>query len=337
LRKAGAARGLQPVGWQGIELRLPEGWNLVKEEGARQKGSMGFASASSTLELKWEEIKRKKVASVEAIAENFIKGLRKSVKDLKVLGKNPVKVFGHNGVSFHFESEQEGYGFTWYCDEHEKMFIGIFVFRPAELEAPKLVFRRLLESIRCHSPEGWERWSILGFSFRAPSTMRLARAPLEKALMGRNSLMLHAEEQHPFLVERTEVYLDYWSAADVIFEKTYRDPKKWFKEFYEEGLRKRYRGRMEKGRFQASKVGGHKAEVLKTTFRSGRVEQSVTENRTHIWYCPETNRVYALTLTRGQRKNRLYLGLFKRFLSARRSEASSKRVLDGILASFSCH
>lgn len=337
VKKAVAALGLRSIGWQGVEFQLPEDWNFVEESGGRRNGSMGFVSTYATFELKWEEIKKKGDLSVESVADNLVKKLDKSIKNLKALKKGSTKVFGHNAVYLHLETDLKGYGITWYCEDLEKMFIGLFIFKPAELEKAKLIFNHLLGSIKCHSVDGWERWSVLGFSFKTPSNFKVARVPLEKALLGRNSLFLHAEEQHPFSVERTEVYFDYWSAANVIFEEVYSDPKRWFKEHFEEQFRKRYRGKMRKGRFQKSTIKGHTAKVLKSTVKRGSLEQTVTRNNTYMWYCPNTNRIYALTLSKIQRKQQILLRLFKRFVSAKKQGASSARIFDEILGSVSCH
>lgn len=317
--------GFKPLGWQGFELQVPEDWSFIVESGSQRQGFVRLASISSSFELKWGKMEKKKEFSIESVTDKLIEKLQKSDKNLKLLSKGSSKVFGHNALYFHFESEYKGYGTAWYCDKGEKVFLGLFTFKP-EYKQARLTFNRCLSSLKCHTLDEWNTWALFGFSFKTPSKFELMD---RKFLVGHATLALSKEELHPFCAEKTEAFFQYWSPANVKFEETYNDLEKWFEEFYEKEFKKRYKGKMEKEGFQSLKINGHPAKTLTSTTKRGLVSQTVSKNSTHMWYCPETNRIYALTLSKGLRKTRI--------IPSKKYEAIPAETFDKILASLSCH
>jgi hypothetical protein len=315
----------KPFGWQGIGLEVPEDWIFSVESGGQQQGFVRLVSNSSSFELKWEKMEKKKKFSIESVMDNLIKKLQKADKNLKLLNKSSSKVFGHKAFYFHFESKYKGYGSAWYCEKGEKVFLGLFSFKP-ECKEARLTFNRCLTSLKCHVKNEWNTWALLGFSFRVPSKFELKE---RKFLVGHTTLVLSKEESHPFCTEKREALFQYWSPANVKFEGTYNDPKKWFEEFYEKELKKRYEGKIEKGKYKSLKINGHPAKTLRSTMKMGLVGQAISKNSTHMWYCPETNRIYALTLSKGLRK--------MRFIPSKKYEAIPVETFNKILASVSCH
>jgi len=325
MRKLKKIPGFKPLGWQGFELQTPEDWNFSVESGGQRQGFVRLASFSSSFELKWEKMEKKRKFSIESVVDNLIKKLQKSDKNLKLLKKGSSEVFGHNALYFHFESEFEGYGTAWYCDKGERVFLGLFSFKP-EYKQARLTFTRCLGSLKCHTLDDWNTWSLFGFSFRTPSKFGLME---RKFLVGHTTLSFYKEEPHPFCIEKTEAFFQYWSPANVKFEETYNDVKKWFEKFYEKELKKRYKVKMKKERFRSLKINGHPAKTLPFTTKRGLVSQNISRNSTHMWYCPETNRIYALTLSKGLRKTRI--------IPSKKYEAMPVETFDKILTSVSCH
>jgi len=325
MKKAEKILGFKSIGWQGLELQVPEDWIFSVESGGQRQGFFRLASSSSSFELKWEKMEKKKKFSLETVVDKLIKKLRKTDKKLKLLKKGSEEVFGHNALYFHFESEYKGYGTAWYCDKGEKVFLGLFAFKP-ECKEARLTFKRCLDSIKCHALDDWNTWALFGFSFKTPSKLELME---RKFLVGHTTLVLFKEEAHPFCTEKKEVFFQYWSPANVKFEETYKDLEKWFEEFYEKEFKKRYSGKMKKERFRSVKINGHQAKTLTATIKRGLVSQNIIKNSTHMWYCPETNRIYALTLSKGLRKTRI--------IPSKKYEAVPTEIFDKILASVSCH
>jgi len=326
MKKAEEVLGFKSIGWQGLELQVPEDWNFSVESGSQQQGFMRLASSLSSFELKWEKMGKKKKFSLESVVDKLIEKLQKTDKKVKLLKKGSEEVFGHHALYFHFESEYKGYGVAWYCDKGEKVLLGLFTFKPVEHEKSRLIFERCLDSLKCHTQDDWNTWTLFGFSFKAPSKFDLKE---RKFLVGHTTMVLYKEEPHPFCVEKIEVVFQYWSPANVKFEDTYNDPKKWFEQFYEKELKKRYKGKIEKGRFQGFVIEDHAAKNLASTIRRGLWNQTIIKNNTYLWYCPNTNRIYALTLSKGLSKVRI--------LPSKKYEALPTKTFNKILASISCH
>jgi hypothetical protein len=325
MKKVEEAIGSKSIGWQGLELQVPEDWNFSVESGRQRQGFVRLSSSSSSFELKWEKMEKKKEFSLESVVDKFIEKLRKTDKKVKLLKKGSEEVFGHNALYFHFESEYKGYGTVWYCEEEEKVFLGLFSFKPEYKEA-RLTFKRCLDSIKCHTLDDWSTWALFRFSFKTPSKFELIK---RRFLVGHTTLALCEEKAHPFCTERSEVFFQYWSPANVKFEETYNDMEKWFENFYESELKKRYNVKVKDERLRNTKINGHRAKILKTIIKGGLIGRNIIRNGTYMWYCPETNRVYALTLSKGVHKTL--------FVPSKKYEAVPTRMFGKILTSFSCH
>lgn len=316
----------KPIGWQGIKFQVPEDWNFVVESGEKETGYAGFDSSYSKFELKWEKIKKKKAFSIDAIIDNLIKKMKKSNEIFELVSRRNAKVFGHNAIYFQFKTAVKGYGITWYCDDEEKVFVGLFSFNPSEHEKAKAIFDGLVDSVKCHSRGKQDQWTVFGFSLKVPPDFELKE---RKFLVGFLTLSFHAEKRHPFCTEKYDLIFQYWSPATLKFKDFYDDPKTWFKEVYEKTLERRCRGKLKKGKFQSFKIMGHAAKILTSAVKRGFISQVITKNKTYIWYCPETNRMYAVTLSKALSK--------QRFLPTKKYEAEPNEMFNKIVASISCH
>ncbi len=317
---------LKPIGWQGIRLRVPTDWNFIVEAGGKEAGYVGFNSSYSKFELKWEKMKKKKAFSIDAIIDNLIKKMRKANKVFELLGRRNAKVFGHNAVYFQFKTALKGYGIAWYCDDAEKVFVGFFSFKPSEREKAKVIFDGVVRSVRCHSRGKRDQWAVFGFSLKVPSDFELKK---RKFLVGFLTLSFYTEKRHPFCTEKYDLIFQYWSPATLKFKDFYDDPKRWFKEVYEKTLKERCKGKLKKGRFRSFKIMGHAAKTLTSTVKRGLASQVITKNKTCMWYCHETNRIYAVTLSKVLSKPRV--------LPTKKYEDEPKEMFNKILASISCH
>jgi len=317
---------LKLIGWQGIKLRVPEDWSFVVEAGEKEAGYTGFNSSYSKFEFKWEKMKKKKVFSIDAIIDNLIKKMKKSNELFEVLSRRDAKVFGHNAIYFQFKTAVKGYGIAWYCDDEEKVFVGLFNFKPSEHKKAKAVFDALVDSVRCHGRGKRDQWAVFGFSLKVPADFGLKE---RKFLVGFVALSFYAEKRHPFCTEKYDLVFQYWSPATLKFRDSYDDPEKWFEEVYEKTLKKRFKGKLKKERFRGFRIMGHAAKTLTSTVKRGFTSQVIMKNKTCIWYCPKTNRIYAVTLSKALSK--------LRFLPTKKYEAEPEEMFNKILASISCH
>jgi len=328
MKKGAELPGLKPIGWQGIELYVPVDWNFVVESGGRDAGLMGFTSPSSKFELKWEKMKKKKGFSIEMVAENFVSKLQKADKEFKILNEGGMKVFNHKVIYFRYQTGHEGYGITWYCDQEDKVFIGLFAFKPDEHEKSKRILENLLSSLKCHPSNNWNVWALFDFSFKTPLDFKVES---RKFLLGFVTLVLSKIEPHPLCSEKTEVVFHYWSPADVKFKGEYKDLERWFKQHYVRDYKKRFKGKMRIGEFQDLRINGHKAKTFTSTTKQGPLlSQILGKNNTYLWHCPKSNRIYALTLSKSVNKE-------IKFISKKKYETFPSEVFGEILGSVRCH
>ena len=320
--------GLKPFGWQGIELQVPVDWNFVVESGGRDAGLMGFTSPSSKFELKWEKPKKKGGFSIDTAAENFVKKLQKADKKFKILNEGSMKVFNHKAIYFYYQTGHEGYGIMWYCDQEEKIFVGLFAFKPDGHEKAKIILENLLSSLKCHPSNNWNNWALFDFSFKTPSDFKVED---RKFLLGFVNLVLSKIESHPLCSEKTEVVFQYWSPANVKFKGEYKDLKRWFEQHYARDFKKRYKGKMRIGEFQDLRINGHKAKTFTSTTKQGLVlSQILGKINAYLWYCSKSNRIYALTLSKSVSKE-------VKFVSRKQYETFPSEVFGEILSSVKCH
>jgi len=320
----------QLIGWQGLEIQMPEDWRLTFDIGDSLKGFIRFASQSSNLEIKWETLKKRADFSIDAVSKNLINKIEKSVKkkNFKLLKRQSASVSDHKGVYFHYRTEQECYGLTWYCDKAEKLFILLHVFKPKEYRETKPIFEYIVNSLKCHSLDEQALWSIHNFSLKTPSSFRLGK---RKILLGHINLSLLAEKPRPFRVEKAEIFFQCWSLANVKFEDAYNDPEKWFKKYYEKEFRKKFGKKMKTDEFQSTTIREHAAKTFTCTIKSFGLITSHTVTNIHntIWYCPESNRMYMLTFSIAMNK--------LRFTAMKKTELLPPEKINDIINSVSCH
>jgi len=328
MKKGAKLPGLKLIGWQGIELQVPVDWDFVVESGGRDEGLMGFTSPSSKFELKWEKPKKKKVFSIDTVAENFVNKLQKVDKEFKILNEGDTKIFNHKAIYFHYQTGHEGYGMTWYCDQEEKFFVSLFAFKPDEHEKSKIILENLLSSIKCHPSNNWNTWALFDFSFKTPLDLKVEN---RKFMLGFITLVLSKIEAHPLCSEKTEVVLQYWSPANVKFKGEYKDLERWFEKHYSRDFKKRYKGKMRIGEFQDLRINGHKAKTFTSTTKQGLLlSQILGKNNTYLWYCSKFNRIYVLSLSKSVSKE-------IKFVSKKKYETFPSEVFEEILNSIRCH
>ncbi len=328
MKKGAKLSGLKPIGWQGVELQVPVDWNLVVESGGRDEGFMGFTSPSSKFELKWGKAKKKKAFSINTVVEKFVKKLQKADKKFKILNEGDTKVFDHKALYFHYQMGHEGYGITWNCDQEEKVFIGLFTFKPDEHKKSKTILENLLSSLKCHPSNNWNTWALFNFSFKTPSDFKVEN---RKFLLGFVTLVLSKIEYHALCSEKTEVVFQYWSPANVKFKGEYKDLESWFEQHYARDFKKRYKGKMHIGEFQNLRINRHKAKTFTSTTKKGPLlSQILGKNNTYLWYCSRSNRIYALTLSKAVSKE-------IKFVSKKKYEIFPSKLFEEILGSVRCH
>jgi len=239
-------------------------------------------------------------------------------------GKGTTSIHKHQAYFVHFKTDIEGYAFFWYCNESSRLLVGQFTYSRTDRQA-KSVMKKILKSLRCHGLDQ-NVWALLGFFFKTPKSFKLMN---RKMIVGRTSLSLMEEEkQSKFTDQKTAIFFEYFSMANVRFEATYMKPKKWIDEYYLGELKKRYRGlQLEASR--SRRVSGHRAAVKKGSASSGLTLRKKALFIVASWHCPDMNRMYSVTVS----KQIVRPIFFQRKID----EEDLKKLFKDFFLSISCH
>ncbi len=315
-----------PIGWQGLQFDLPGNWNFIAESGTPKEGLIRVTSPHANVEIKWGKVTNPKKFSPESVKTKLFEKLKKSDRKLTVTTRKTDKLLGHDCIYFDLKSDYKGSGVIWFCDHVKKMFIALLTAAPEHFKQSVLDFEGLIHSLRCHVDEAWTRWGVFGFSFKAPSKFELLE---RRFYVGHGTISLSTLEAHLLRKEETQALLQYWGAANVSFENAHSNMKEWFEDFYQNEFRKQYGRKITMGRFRRTKINGHDATIVKGVFKKGRLNTRTNHCGICMWFCPITNRVYALTLSK--------TGYQKYHIPTRRTVQFPSPVFDRMVSSVCCH
>ena len=173
---------LRPFAWRGIELKVPEKWELNAYDGDASAGHVMLDDGMEIrLQIRWH-ILRKSVGDLNATLEQYQRKLvRASKQDLQfeVLGREflPKRVYKElEALSYSWKGQHAVFGMAARCaDCNRALFVEVFF--PADQEDRSLA-RRVLASLTDHRPDDQTAWSIYGFEFKTPRPYTLVQPVL---------------------------------------------------------------------------------------------------------------------------------------------------------------
>jgi len=311
-------------GWNGLSFEIPEEMHLVSEGGSATAGYMRLEAKDHFFEIRWEEVQPKKAKPLAEVVDAFIKKMEKDSKKKKqeivFRGRKSTEVFKHKALSLEEKSNVSGYIYFWYCKESSRVIMFRFAFISLD-EKARSIIKQTLSSLKCHGEES-NLWTVFGSSFRAPSTFQLTE---RKMLVGRVYLVLHERKISLITEKHREILFEYFTTANVQFEKDYKDMDKWLENNYLKDLKKRYRGI----KFQPStktEINNHPASVRMGTGKSGLTMRKSSLYMNISWYCEDLNRIYSVTISEHLAKP---LPL-KREIDEKTFEAFAKEVISSV-------
>jgi len=279
-------------GWNDFVLEVPKDMRFASEGGSIKSGYMRLEAEDFSFEFKWEPFQTKKTKPISEVADGFIRELEKNQKlKISVRKKGSTHLFQHKALFINFKSTIEERVFLWYCEESNRIIISRFAFKSIDNTSQRII-KRVLSSFKCHGQDA-ALWSVLGFSFKAPTSFQLTD---RKMTVGRAYFLLLEQKATPFAERRREILFEYFSMANITFEEDYMNFDKWMEKHYFKDLKKRYR----KIKFQSStseKVIGHKALVKEGFSISGFTTRKSSLYNNIVWYCPDSNRIYSITIS----------------------------------------
>ncbi|GEM_PF-3994398 len=166
------------TGWEGINLSVPEDWELSSVDGNREKGTFSLDDGYSIrVEVEWEY--PKSTFSMENLIEKYMKELIKKGKNIKC---NIVKIKTNffadkSGAILHWKNHEEGYSSVSYCKKCGRVLF-LRVYFPDKRRS-KEIFTRILNSLSEHPEQGRETWAIYKLVFSAPENLKRISSSLK--------------------------------------------------------------------------------------------------------------------------------------------------------------
>jgi hypothetical protein len=286
--------------WRDISFEIPADWALGSISGDEDAGYLRLDDMEMPrMEVKWTTVKKKKRApSLQDVVDNFLDDLEKSVKKKKFdihieYEIDPLKYIdslpGKEMRGFLWKSSTRALGFATYCEECRRIVISQVV---AKLnEDVSSVVPRVFGSFEDHAVGEISRWSVYDMDFAVPKEYTLKDQQLMPAYL--QFVFTAGKDPYELKVER-------WGMSDVHL-KDDRPMGDWYKERYQKML-KAYRldyNRMDVNGHEAILVEG----VRRRSLHSMRValenivhSKSPTNLHGSFWHCPETKKLFVVTL-----------------------------------------
>lgn len=281
------------IGWNGFLFETPKDFRLVSERGNSKTGYMRLETENGIVELKWEPYQPGKAKSISEVASEFIKKIQKSKKKVNISVKKTkaTSVNGHDASFISLKTDLEESIYLWYCEESSRIIICHFAF-PSINEFSRVSIEKIIDTMKCHS-KGIHVWSLLGFTFKAPSSFMLNE---RRMTVGGSRLILVESKLSPYQEVRREIYFQYYSMANLLFKEDYNNPAKWLEKNYIKNLRQRY-GKIKFDDAEICRFKRHKAAIRKGESSSGLLSRRKSYYQNLTWYCTSSNRIYTVTVS----------------------------------------
>ena len=296
-RKAKARDGRDErsiIGWQGITVRVPEGWHIGAISGEDDEGYLRIQDDEMVrLEIKWEQAG--KFVDMETLVEKYLNDIerrsRRTQPPMKTRHSSRAKGHDKQGrrsvVRFAWSTDRHGQGMAWLCDECNRVVI-TQVMAPLD-EDVRSLGREVLGSLRDHAQGGWRTWGTYGFVAEAPEDFKLGG---QKLMTGLIEFELERETEKLTLSRR--------ALADVVLR--HQSLLDWARGEFGKRLRDCACDT------DVATVHGHEAITVsgRKSKLGPRVQRFISHclRRTYgdrvecvIWRCEQTNKIFAVEST----------------------------------------
>lgn len=211
------------LGWQGITLEVPEGWEVTGFSGDYKEGYLRIDDGDSqSCELKWGSWgkREKKEPDVEFRAESYIGSLERAAKKKKrnLTGKLAPAPKGATRperllAGFTFIGEKKAVGISLYCKETRRVLIAQVQGATAKIAEAVLASVEVRDLVA-----GWRRWALYDLCCDVPSDFLLSTQQVMNVYMmlsfARGTERLTIEQWGVADVARKDSYLDIWMSMN---------------------------------------------------------------------------------------------------------------------------
>lgn len=310
-------RGSTRIAWQGISVTVPQDWAFAGLGGDWRKGSYRVAAPLDTfVEVEWSQasgspnLKREFDASIQRLRQKS----RRSSAPIEVKEKpgalSGLRLGGGVPHTFSLRSDSLAYGALWHCPESGRLLLAKVVGPSSESLGP--LARSVLGTVVDWSHEEWVPWSVYGFSFRAPRTMRLQKPELKSGHIALEFVKVRSSRAGLLPIpipglrladlevedRRRTLTVQRWGLANVALRRD--EFQSWIGGALFRRLKAYDYKRLaaEWGEHEAAEVQGRRAGVRALLKRLPALllrRDPVDSLVGHAWVCRASNRIFAVT------------------------------------------
>lgn len=282
-------------GWQGINIWIPEDWNLSFHTGNFERGYLRINDLNSVrCEIKWE--KTEKILPLPLILNNYLKKMKKiafkkkfdfefkeNLENLKISAQNITY------ITFWWKSQEECFGIIWYCYICKRIFI-------LQLLSPEkdLPYKKIISSITCEMEENFNFWNVYNLSLRLPKQYFLKENSFKSGFI----YLKFSNNKHNISLFR------YALANIALKEKTLSE---WFTENFLHIFRiyKTKEEEISLNGHSGIKIEGERDSILRNISGKLLSRFGVDEKflKVFVWSCENSNRIYVLKISGNSKEN----------------------------------
>lgn len=266
------------IGWQGIRLRVPDGWYFNGFSGHWREGVLQVASqGATTLDVKW--VRSKKASDLRLHLDKYLKKIEQDTRKRKQRFTGRVDTISEQCLEFQWKSDRKGIGMVRRCSNCQCIsLIQISGQRNTPLH---VLASHIFETLQDCSGDGWTDWSLYGLQTAVPERFLLEQ---QRILTGQTRLLFRCKREQ-ILIERfaqAEQSLHDWSVQDWA-----EAGAEWrlFQRQVEETAWRNHEGASMTGRLKGFRWA---REFEQSVFRLHRPALRV---RAAIWHCSNRNQI----------------------------------------------
>jgi hypothetical protein len=321
------------VGWQGIRCVLPPDWNVTRFSMDRDNGSLGIDSPGSgtmTVQIRWSNAASQSKSGsslyyllapyfrrwmrrpeptpqkidLKANLERILKETAKQAKKSKASFESsikPEKTEGEQGertaINFSWQGAGRGQGKIWYCATCNRIVVAQVVGMQKDQGALAAIASQLFASLHDHAQDGYDLWGLYDLQMEIPQDFRLES---QKLLSGYLQLI--------FTRGAERIVVDRWGLANMTLKKFTLD--EWFRNNALISLKRQEREEctLARGHETLRYAGVLPLGARLKAFRESRggLRRFPTRYEGGAWFCPESNKIYAVQVLHNARTEKLW-------------------------------
>lgn len=255
--------------WRGINLEIPDKWELLSVAGNDNKGYVSLGGLSNiSLEIKWTHYRFKVI--IDKVLNKFLKSIEKkasqkqsifsSLKNINLINKKDVLSYQWTAGSI------TAYGVMWHCNTCKRVVLA------QTLNENNNKAKEILSTLKCHDDT---LWSVYNLYFIMPEGWNLESYIFKSGFI-----------QFVFMQGNKKITIERWGLGkNLIGSKTL---KEWFMGTYKEKLKKSI--------YNEEKVLLKNHEGLRVKIFPKRIfKLFALKDETimyDVWFCKNSNRIF---------------------------------------------